>query len=153
MTAVANYSIPGFGEVDVVQQNDAGNRFWDLFAASGEWLNEGHPFQYKPRRVQVEAFLAQRLKEALVRIKKECKRLKITQEELDELVHEAAQADNTRLNGAPEKSQQERLIAAAEEHAARVNNGGRASQLVYLLEVYREAGVLEALRDRHKANA
>src|ERR1035441_9605639 len=82
MTTVASYSIPGFGEVNVVQQNDAGNRFCDLFAASGEWLNEGHPFRYKPRRVQVEAFLAQRLKEALVRMKKECKRFKITQEDL-----------------------------------------------------------------------
>ncbi len=153
MIPVASYSIPGFGEVDVVQQNDAGNRIWDLFATSGEWLNEGHPFRYKPRRVQVEAFLAERLKEALARIRKECKRLRITQEDLDEVVHEAAQEDNTRLNQTSDARRQERLITSAEQHAASVNNGGRASQLAYLLKVYGEAGVLGALRDRRKENA
>jgi hypothetical protein len=153
MIPVASYSISGFGEVDVAQQNDAGNRIWDLFAASGEWLNEGHPFRCKPRRAQVEAFLTERLKAALARIEKECKKLRTTQEELDELVHEAAQADNTRLNQTSDAKRQERLITSAEQHAARVNNGGRASQLVYLLEVYGEAGVPGALRDRRKANA
>ena len=153
MIPVASYSIPGFGEVDVVQQNDAGNRIWDLFAASGEWLNEGHLFRCKPRRAQVEAFLAERLAEALVRIKKECKKLRITQEDLDELVHEAAQRDNKRVNQTSDAKRQERLITSAEQHAARVNNGGRASQLVYLLEVYGEVGVLGALRDSRKANA
>ncbi len=153
MIPVASYIIPGFGEVDVVQQNDAGNRIWDLFSASGEWLNEGHPFRYKPRRAQVEAFLTERLKAALARIERECKKLRTTQEDLDELVHEAAQTDNTRLNQTSDAKRQERLITSAEQHAARGNNGGRASQLVYLLEVYGEAGVLGALRDRRKANA
>lgn len=153
MIPVASYNIAGFGEVDVVQQNDAGNRIWDLFAASGEWLNEGHPFRCKPRRAQVEAFLAERLKAAPARIEKECKKLRTTQEDLDELVHEAAQADNTRLNQTSDAKRQERLITSAEQHAARVNNGGRAVQLVYLLEVYGEAGVLGALRDRRKASA
>ena len=153
MIPVASYNIPGFGEVDVVQQSDAGNRIWDLFSASGEWLNEGHAFRCKPRRAQVEAFLAERLKAALARIEKECKKLRTTQEDLDELVHEAAQADNMRLIQTSDAKRQERLITSAEQHAARVNNGGRASQLVYLLKVYGEAGVLGALRDRRKANA
>ena len=152
MTTVASYHIPGFGTVEVVQQNDGRNRFWDLFAASGECLNEGHPFWSKPRRKQVETFLAQDLKEALARIEKECERLKITQEDLDEVIHEAAQAGNGRLNQVSEENQQERLITTAEEQAARVNNGGRASQLVHLLEAYGEAGAVKALQDRHETN-
>jgi hypothetical protein len=101
----------------------------------------------------VEALLAERLKEALVRIRKACKRLRITQEDLDELVHEAAQEANTRLNQTADEKRQERLISSAEQHAASVNNGGRASQLAYLLEVYGEGGLLGTLRDRRKANA
>ena len=152
MTTVASYRIPGFGTVDVVQQNDGRNRFWDLFAASGECLNEGHPFCSKPRRKQVVTFLAHDLKEALARIEKECERLKITQEDLDEVIHEAAQAGNRRLNQVSEEKQQERLITTAEEQAARVNNEGRASQLIYLLEAYGEAGAVNALQDRHETN-
>ena len=152
MTTVASYHIPGFGTVEVVQQNDGRNRFWDLFAASGECLNEGHPFWSKPRRKQVETFLAQDLKEALARIEKECERLKITQEDLDEVIHEAAQAGNGRLNQVSEEKQQERLITTAEEQAARANNGGRTSQLIYLLEAYGEAGAVKALQDRHGTN-
>ena len=152
MTTIASHRIPGFGTVEVVQQNDGRNRFWDLFAASGECLNEGHPFWRKPQRKQVEAFLAHDLKEALARIEKECERLKITQEDLDEVVHEAAQTGNRRLNQVSEEKQQERLITTAEEQAARVNNGGRASQLVYLLEAYGEAGAVKALQDRHETN-
>ena len=152
MTTVASYHIPGFGTVEVVQQNDGRNRFWDLFAASGECLNEGHPFWSKPRRKQVETFLAHDPKEALARIEKECERLKITQEDLDEVIHEAAQAGNRRLNQVSEEKQQERLITTAEEQAARVNNGGRTSQLIYLLEAYGEAGAVKALQDRHETN-
>jgi hypothetical protein len=152
MTTVASYRIPGFGTVDVVQHNDGRNRVWDLFAASGECLNEGHPFRSKPRRKQVEAFLAHDLKEALARIEKECERLKIAQEDLDEVIHETAQTGNLRLNQVSEEKQQERLITTAEEQAARINNGGRASQLVYLLEAYGEAGALKALQDRHETN-
>lgn len=152
MTTVASHRIPGLGKVDVVQQNDAGNRFWNLLSVLGECLNEGHPFWSKPRRKQVEAFLAQGLKEALARIEKECERLKITQEDLDEVIHEAAQAGNRRLNQVSEEEQQERLITTAEEQAARVNNGGRASQLVYLLEAYGEAGAVRALQGRHETN-
>jgi hypothetical protein len=152
MTTIASHRIPGFGTVEVVQQNDGRNRFWDLFAASGECLNEGHPFWRKPQRKQVEAFLAHDLKEALARIEKECERLKITQEDLDEVVHEAAQTGNRRLNQVSEEKQQERLITTAEEQAARVNNGGRASQLVYLLEAYGEAGAVQALQDRNETN-
>jgi len=147
MITVATYTVPGFGEVSVVRQNDAGNPCWDLFAASGEWLNEGHPFRYKPRRAQVEAFLAERLKEVLARVSKECRRLKIRQVDLDELVDEAAQANNPELNEAPGEKQQERLISSAEERACRVNNQGRADQLVFLLEAYGEAGVMTALRN------
>ena len=152
MTTVASYRIPGFGTVDVVQQNDGRNRFWDLFAASGECLNEGHPFWSKPRRKQVVTFLAQDLKEALARIEKECERLKIAQEDLDEVIHETAQTGNLRLNQVSEEKQQDRLITTAEEQAARINNGGRASQLIYLLEAYGEAGALKALQDRHETN-
>ena len=152
MTTVASYHIPGFGTVDVVQQNDGRNRFWDLFAASGECLNEGHPFWSKPRRKQVVTFLAQDLKEALARIEKECERLKIAQEDLDEVIHETAQTGNLRLNQVSEEKQQDRLITTAEEQAARINNGGRASQLIYLLEAYGEAGALKALQDRHETN-
>ena len=152
MTTIASYHIPGFGTVDVVQQNDGRNRFWDLFAASGECLNEGHPFWSKPRRKQVETFLAHDLKEALARIEKECERLKIAQEDLDEVIHETAQTGNLRLNQVSEEKQQDRLITTAEEQAARINNGGRASQLIYLLEAYGEAGALKALQDRHETN-
>ncbi len=152
MTTVASYRILGFGTVDVVQQNDGRNRFWDLFAASGECLNEGHPFRSEPRRKQVEAFLAHDLKEALARIEKECERLKIAQEDLDEVIHETAQTGNLRLNQVSEEKQQDRLITTAEEQAARINNGGRASQLIYLLEAYGEAGALKALQDRHETN-
>jgi len=152
MTTVASYHILGFGTVEVVQQNDGRNRFWDLFAASGECLNEGHPFWSKPRRKQVETFLAHHLKEALARIESECERIKITQEDLDEVIHEAAQAGNRRLNQVSEEKQQERLITTAEEQAARVNNGGRTSQLIYLLEAYGEAGAVKALQDRHETN-
>ena len=152
MTTVASYRIPGFGTVDVVQQNDGRNRFWDLFAASGECLNEGHPFWSEPRRKQVETFLAHNLKEALARIERECERTKITQEDLDEVIHEAAQAGNRRLNQVSEEKQQERLITTAEEQAARVNNGGRTSQLIYLLEAYGEAGAVKALQDRDETN-
>lgn len=95
----------------------------------------------------METFLAARLKEALDRIEKECGKLSITQADLDELIHEAAQGDNTRLNQTSDVKRQERLIAAAEQHAARVNNGGRASQLVYLFEVYGETGAIEVLRN------
>jgi len=152
MTTVASYHILGFGTVEVVQQNDGRNRFWDLFAASGECLNEGHPFWSKPRRKQVVTFLAQDLKEALARIEKECERLKITQEDLDEVIHEAAQAGNLRLNQVSEEKQQGHLITTAEEQAARVNNGGRASQLIYLLEAYGEAGAVNAMQDRYETN-
>jgi uncharacterized protein (UPF0335 family) len=152
MTTVASYRIPGFGTVEVVQQNDGRNRFWDLFAASGECLNEGHPFWSEPQRKQVETFLAHNLKEALARIERECESIKITQEDLDEVIHEAAQAGNRRLNQVSEEKQQERLITTAEEQAARVNNGGRTSQLIYLLEAYGEAGAVKALQDRHETN-
>ena len=145
MTTVASYRIPGFGEVNVVRQNDAGHPLWDLFA-SGEWLNEGHPFGCQPRRAQVEAFLAEKLKGVLARVSKECRRLKIQQEDLDELVHEAAQADNPRLNEAPGEKRQERLITSVEARACRVNNRGRADQIIYLLEAYGEAGVITVLR-------
>ena len=146
MLTVASYHVPGFGAVDVVEQNDAGDRFWDLFASSGECLNEGDPFWREPTRNQVEEFLARQLKEVLSRLEKECERNQIGQEHLDEAVHEAAQTNNSRLDQAAEAHQQEQLIATAETEAARINNGGRTRQLAYLIEVYGEAGTIEVLR-------
>lgn len=134
MIPVASYRIPGFGEVDVVQQNDSGNRIWNLIAASGEWLNEGHAFRHEPRRAQVETFLAARLKEALDRIEKECGKLSITQADLDELTHEAAQGDNTRLNQTSDVKRQERLAVA----------GRRASS--FLFPMNRSAPVVNSAR-------
>lgn len=146
MLTVTSYHVPGFGAVDVVEQNDAGDRFWDLFASSGECLNEGDPFWREPTRNQVEEFLARQLKEVLSRLEKECERNQIGQEHLDEAVHEAAQTNNSRLDQAAEAHQQEQLIAAAEEEAARINNGGHTRQLAHLFEVYGEAGAIEVLR-------
>ena len=51
-----------------------------------------------------------------------------------------------------EEKQQERLITTAEEQAARANNGGRTSQLIYLLEAYGEAGAVKALQGRYETN-
>jgi hypothetical protein len=56
---VGSYDVPGFGCVDVVEQNDeAGDRFWDLFGSTGQCLSEGNPFWKKPTSRQVEQFLA-----------------------------------------------------------------------------------------------
>jgi hypothetical protein len=145
MITVASYRVLGFGDVNVVEQNGAGDRFWDLFASSGECLNEGNPFWRKPTRREVEEYLSRQLKEVLSRLEKECERNRIGQEELDEAVHEAAQRNNARLNQAAE-GRQERLISAAEEKSVRINNEGRPRQLAYLFEVYGEAGTLEALK-------
>ncbi len=146
MKTVAHYHVPGFGSVEVVEQNDAGDRFWDVFGSSGECLNEGSPFRRKPTRRAVEQFLACQLKEVLGRLETECERNRIGQEELDEAVHEAAQRNNTRVNHTAGSRRQERLISAAEAEAARVNNGGRVRQLAYLFEVYGESGTIEGLR-------
>lgn len=146
MKTVATYHVSGFGQVDVVEQNDAGDRFWDLFGPTGECLNEGSPFRPKPTRPAVEEFLSRQLKEILSRLEKECERNRIAHEELDEAVHEAAQRNNARLNQTVDGRQQERLISTAETEAARINNGGRSHQLSYLFEVYGEAGAIEMLR-------
>jgi hypothetical protein len=146
MIPVVSYSIPGFGQVDVIEQNHAGDRFWDLFGSSGECLNEGSPFHKKPTRHAVEEFLSVQLKEVLHRLETACERNKIGQEELDEAVHEAAQMNNTRLSQTAEGRKQERLISAAEAEAARINNGGCIHQLAYLFEVYGETGAIEVLR-------
>lgn len=146
MKTVAHYRVRGFGQVDVIEQNDAGDRFWDLFGSSGECLNEGSPFWEKPTRREVEEFLSRQLKEILSRLVTECERNRVGQEELDEAVHEAAQRNNARLNQTVEGRQQERLISAAEAEAARVNNGGRIHQLAYLFEVYGESVAIEVLR-------
>lgn len=146
MKTVAHYHVPGFGSVEVVEQSDAGDRFWDVFGSSGECLNEGSPFRRKPTRRAVEQFLACQLKEVLGRLETECERNRIGQEELDEAVHEAAQAKKTDLGQAVGSRQREQLISAAEEQAARINNEGRARQLAYLLEVYGEAETIEVLR-------
>jgi hypothetical protein len=146
MKTVATYHVLGFGQVDIVEQNDAGDRFWDLFGSSGECLNEGSPFRRKPTRRAVEQFLSRQLKEVLRRLEKECEQNRIGQEGLDEAVHEAAQGNNTKLNQTAGSRQQERLISAAEAEAARVNNGGRVRQLAYLFEVYGEAETIEVLR-------
>jgi hypothetical protein len=138
--------VPGFGTVDIVEQKDAGDRFWDLFGASGECLNEGNPFWRKPTRSEVEEFLAQKLKEVLTRLETECEQSHIDQEHLDEAIYEAAQMNNAGLNQAAEAPQQERLISTAEERAARINNGGRRSQLACLFEMYGERGAVELLQ-------
>ena len=146
MTTVAGYQVTGFGLVHVVEQNDAGDCYWDLFASSGECLNEGNPFRTKLTRHEVEAFLSHQLKEILSRLETERERNRIAQEELDEAIHEAAQTENARLNQTFEAREQERLVSTAEEKAARINNRGCVSQLAYLFEVYGEAGALEALK-------
>ena len=145
MVTVASYHVPGFGRVDVVEQNDGDDRFWDLFASSGECLNEGDSFWRKPTRREVEEFLAPQLKEVLGRLEKECERNQIAQEELDEAVHDAAQTNNAGLNQMAEVRQQEQLISTAEQQAAQINNGGRACQLAYLFEVYGEATTVQML--------
>lgn len=146
MITVTTHHVPGFGRIDVVEQNDAGGRFWDLFGSSGECLNEGSPFWEKPTRREVEEFLSRQLKEILGRLERECERNQLGQEELDGAMHEAAQQNNAKLNQTAESRRQEQLISAAEDQAARINNEGRARQLAYLLEVYGEAGALEVLR-------
>lgn len=146
MITVASYHVAGFGTVDIVEQNDADDRFWDLFAASGECLNEGNPFCGKPTRSEVEEFLAQILKEVLTRLEMECEQNHIDQEHLDEAIYEAAQMNNAGLNHAAEAPQQERLISTAEERAARINNGGRRCQLTCLFEMYGERGTVESLQ-------
>ncbi len=146
MTTVASFRVPGFGQVDVVEQTDAGERFWDLFASSGECLNEGNPFLKKPTQNEVEEFLAPKLDDILSRLEKECERNRIGQEELDEAVHEAAQTINARLNQVAEGQRQERLISTADEAAARINNGGRRHQLAFLFAVYGEVAAVEVLR-------
>lgn len=146
MKTVANHHVLGFGQVDVVEQNDAGDRFWDLFGSTGECFNEGSPFRRKPTRRAVKEFLSCQLNEVLSRLERECERNRIGQEELDEAVHEAAQINNGKLNQTAEGRQQERLISAAEAEAARINNGGRIRQLTYLFEVYGETGAIEVLQ-------
>ncbi len=146
MKTIAAYHVLGFDQVDLVEQNDAGGRFWDLFGSSGECLNEGSPFWEKPTRREVEEFLSRQLKEILGRLERECERNQLGQEELDGAVHEAAQRNNANLNQTAGSRQQEQLISAAEEQAARINNEGRVRQLAYLLEVYGEAGAVEVLR-------
>ncbi len=146
MKTVATYHVLGFGRVDVVEQNDAGDRFWDLFGSSGECLNEGSLFRTRPKRRAVEQFLTRQLKEVLSRLETECERNRVGQEEMDEAVHEAAQKNDAKLNQTAGSRQQERLISAAEAEAARVNNGGRIHQLAYLFEVYGESGTIEVLR-------
>ena len=146
MNTVASYHMLGFGQVEVIEQEDAGDRFWDLFGSTGECLNEGSPFRRKPTRHAVEEFLSRQLKEVLSRLEKECERNQIGQEELDEAVHEAAQMNNARLTQTAESREQERLISAAETEAARINNGGRVHQLAYLFEVYGETGAIEVLQ-------
>lgn len=147
MKTVATHHVLGFGRVDVVEQGDAGDRFWDLFGPTGECLNEGRPFRAKPTRRTVEGFLAHQLKEILSRLEKECERYRIGQEELDEAVHEAAQMNNLRLNQMAGSRRQERLISTAEAKAARINNGGCVHQLAYLFEAHGEAGVLDVLKN------
>lgn len=146
MKTVATYHVVGFGQVNVVEQSDAGDRFWDLFGSSGECFNEGSPFRTRPTRCAVEQFLTHQLKEVLGRLETECERNRIGQGGLDEAVHEAAQKNNARLNQTAGSRQQDRLISAAEAEASRMNNGGRISQLAYLFEVYGEAGAIEVLR-------
>lgn len=149
MATCVTYHIAGFGLVDVVEQNDTGNRFWDLFGASGECLNEGSPFWMEPTRCEVEQFLALQLKEILTRLEVECERNQISQADLDERVHEAAQSMSTRLNDTTNIRRQDRLISAAEAEAARINNEGRARQRTYLLEAYGADGAIQALQQSH----
>jgi len=146
MKTVAGYPVLGFGQVDVVEHNDAGDRFWDLFGSTGECLNEGSPFRRKPTHRAVKAFLTCQLKGVVSRLERECERNRIGQQELDEAVHEAAQMNNARLNQTAESSQQKLLISTAEAEAARINNGGRVRQLAYLFEVYGETGAIELLQ-------
>ena len=147
MTTVASFRVPGFGQVDVVEQSYAGDRFWDLFGASGECLNEVNPFLKNHTQHEVEEFLARKLNDILSRLERECERNRIGQEELDEAVHEAAQTINARLNQVAEGQRQEPLISTAEEAAARINNGGRRHQLAFLFEVYGEVAAAEVLRE------
>ena len=146
MKTVANYHVLGFGQVDVVEQNDASDRFWDLFGSTGECLNEGSPFRRKPTRRAGKEFLLRQLKGDLGRLEKECERHRVGEEELDEAIHQAAQMNNARLNQTAESSHHERLISTAEAEAARINNGGRVRQLAYLFEVYGETGAIELLQ-------
>lgn len=146
MKTVASYHVLGFGQVGVVEQNDAVDRFWDLFGSTGECLNEGSPFRRKPTRRAVKEFLSRQLKEVVGRLEKERERNRIGQGKLDEAVHEAAQMANARLNQTAEDREQERLISSAEAEAARINNGGRVRQLAYLFEVYGETGAIEVLQ-------
>ncbi|ODU24066.1 MAG: hypothetical protein ABS95_02435 [Verrucomicrobia bacterium SCN 57-15] len=147
MTTVASHHVTGFGLVDVVEQNEADDCFWDLFAPSGECLNEGNPFQRKPTRREVENFLSRQLKEVLNWLEKECEQRHIGQEALDEAVHEAVQVENARLNQTAKGRPQEHLISIAEEKAARINNDGRTAQLSFLFEVYGETGALEVVKN------
>src|SRR5437867_13053356 len=82
MVTVASYHVPGFGRVDVVEQNDGDGRFWELFGSAGECLNEGSPFQRKPTRHALEKYLALQLKEVLGQLEKEHERNRIGQEAL-----------------------------------------------------------------------
>lgn len=82
MKTVASYHVLGFGQVGVVEQNDAVDRFWDLFGSTGECLNEGSPFRRKPTRRAVKEFLSRQLKEVVGRLEKERERNRIGQGKL-----------------------------------------------------------------------
>jgi hypothetical protein len=59
MKTVTSYNVPRFGLVDVVEQVDGDDLFYDLFDPSGTCLNEGCPFWTKPTFREVRKFLEQ----------------------------------------------------------------------------------------------
>lgn len=76
-----------------------------------------------------------------------CHSHKISPEQLDELVYEAA--TNQCLPSLNEESQpkgQEQILKASEEEASQINNEGMRAQLTFLLESWGKTKVQQAIQ-------
>ena len=72
----------------------------------------------------------------LVYFRKLCHKLKISQEQLDELVCEACMQTLAGLNEAPTKKQQDAIIHNGEAKASSINNEGVMGQLQFLYTIW-----------------
>ena len=76
-----------------------------------------------------------------------CRQRRLTGEDLDELVHEAAaQEVLPRLNEKPDDDIQEAILEEAGKAAAGINNGGVDAQISYLVKQYGFEGAKHLLQ-------
>jgi len=90
-----------------------------------------------------------RMNEELLKI---CQARGLTEEDLDEFVHDAAASEALpQVNEEASRAKQENLLNDASQKASRINNEGMGSQVKYLVEQHGFDGAKKLLeQDEHK---